>query len=87
MSNFDELYCAHVEHIGVRYPDAWHVRYAWAVDPTQIESKVFFGDETVVLTSVLEPDGSIRHYAEPYQPHKKSPRERALYQLTSEFPL
>ena len=77
----DELYCAHVEQIGVRYPDAWHVRYAWAVTPTQIASKVYFGDEAVIFTSVLEPNGTIRHYSEPYTPwsKKKSPRERASY--------
>jgi hypothetical protein len=75
MVHFKELYCAHVEQIGVRYPDAWHVRYAWAVDPTQIRSKVFFGDEAVVCTSVLEPDGTIRHDVEPYQPHKKKPAQ------------
>ena len=68
MSNFDELYCAHIEQIGVRYPDAWHVRRAWAVEPTQIESKVFFGDEAVVFTSVLERDGTIRHFDAPYTP-------------------
>ena len=88
MSNFEELYCAHVEQIGVRYPDAWHVRYAWAVDPTQIESKVFFGDEAVVFTSVLEPDGTMRHYDRAVYAvgENKSPRERALYKLTSPFP-
>jgi hypothetical protein len=68
MMNFAELYCAHVEQIGARYPDAWHVRYGWAVTPTQIESKVFFGDEAVVFTSVLDADGTIRHYVEPYTP-------------------
>jgi hypothetical protein len=74
MSNFEELYCAHVEQIGARYPDAWHVRYVWAVAPTQIESKVFFGDEAVVLTSVVEPNGAIRHFVEPYTPwDKKKP--------------
>jgi hypothetical protein len=65
----DELYCAHVEQIGIRYPDAWHVRYAWAVAPTQIESKVFFGDEAVVFTSILDTDGAIRHYSDPYTPY------------------
>src|SRR5260221_67319 len=64
MSKFDELYCAHVEQIGVRYPDAWHVRYAWVIDPRHIESKVYFGDESMVFTSVLDPDGTIRHFAE-----------------------
>jgi hypothetical protein len=72
MVHFKELYCAHVEQIGVRYPDAWHVRYAWAVDPTQIESKAFFGDEAVVLTSVLEPDGTMRHSDAPYMPWEKT---------------
>ena len=79
MWNFDELYCAHVEQIGARYPDAWHVRRAWAVSPTQIESKVFFGDEAVVFTSVLEPDGAIRHYDAPYTPWtKKKARANGL---------
>jgi hypothetical protein len=81
----DELYCAHVEQIGVRYPDAWHVRYAWAVEPTQIESKVYFGDEAVVFTSVLNADGVIRHYVEPYTPWKKknSPYARAIFNRTN----
>jgi hypothetical protein len=74
-----ELYAAHVEQIGARYLDAWHVRYAWAVSDTQLESKVYFGDEAVVFTSVLDADGTIRHSVEPYTPWsiKKSPRERA----------
>ena len=79
MSNFDELYCAHVEQIGARYPDAWHVRYARAVTPTQIESKVFFGDEAVVFTSMLEVDGAIWHRSEPYTPWaKKKARANGL---------
>ena len=68
MSNFDELYCAHVEQIGAGYPDAWHVWYFGAVDPTHVQSKVFFGDEAVIFTSVLEPEGTMRHYDEPYTP-------------------
>jgi hypothetical protein len=63
-----ELYAAHVEQIGARYPDAWHVRRASAESPTQIESKVYFGDEAVVFTSILHPDGAIRHYVDPYTP-------------------
>jgi hypothetical protein len=78
MSKFDELRCVHVEQIGYRYPDAGHVQYAWVVDPNKIESRVFFGDEAVVFTSILEADGTIRHYVGPYQPNKKSPRERAF---------
>jgi hypothetical protein len=79
MANFEELYCAHVEQIKVRYPDAWHVRCAWVVAPTQIESKVFFGDEAVVFTSVLEPNGAIRHSDEPYTPWaKKKARANGL---------
>jgi hypothetical protein len=79
MVDFDELYCVHVEQIGVLYPDAWHVRYAWAITPTQIESKVFFGDEAVVFTSVLEPDGTIRHSNNPYKPWaKKKARANGL---------
>ena len=68
MADFDEMYCAHMEQIKIRYPDAWHVRYFGAVDPGHIQSKVFFGDEAVVYTSVLEVDGTIQHYAEPYTP-------------------
>ena len=83
MVNFAELYCAHVEQIGARYPDAWHVRYAWAIDPTQVESKVYFGDEAVVFTSVLEPNGTVRHYDEPYRPwaNKKARWRGLLYKL------
>ena len=82
MVNFAELYCAHVEQIGARYPDAWHVRYAWAVAPTQIESKVFFGDEAVVFTSVLASDGTIRHYVEPYTPIKPQKSSNGRFELT-----
>jgi hypothetical protein len=79
LQNCGNPYCAHVEQIGVRYPDAWYVRYAWAIDPTQVESKVYFGDESVVFTSVLDPDGTIRHYAEPYRPWaNKKARWRGL---------
>ena len=79
MSNFEELYAAHVEQIGTKFPDAWHVRYAWAVAPTQIESKVFFGDEAVVFTSVLEPNGVIQHAVGPYTPwSKKKARANGL---------
>ena len=68
MVNFAELYCAHVEQIGVRYPDAWHVGHASEVTPFQIKSNIFFGDEAVVFTSDLDVDGSIQHYVEPYTP-------------------
>ena len=80
-----ELYAAHVEQIGARYPDAWHVRYAWAEAPTQIESKVFFGDEAVVFTSIRESNGAIRHYSDPYTPwsKKNSPRKRAIFNRTN----
>ena len=79
MVDFDELYCAHVEQIGALYPDAWHVRYVLVVAPTQIESKVFFGDEAVVFTSVLDADGTMRHSVEPYRPWaKKIARWRGL---------
>jgi hypothetical protein len=79
MSNFDALYCAHVEQLGLRYPDAFHIRYAWAIDTDQIESKVLLaGDGIDVFVSVLDPDGTIRHYAEPYTPYHNSPRERAI---------
>jgi hypothetical protein len=79
MAGFDALYAAHIEQIGVRYPDAWHVRYAWAVTPSQIESKVFFGDEAIVFTSVLEANGAIHHYSDPYAPWtKKKARANGL---------
>jgi hypothetical protein len=72
MADFNEFYCAHVEQIGARYPDAWHTRYFGAVDPTHIQSKVFFGDEAVVFTSVLEANGMIRHFDAPYTPWAKT---------------
>ena len=76
MADFNEFYCAHVEQIGARYPDAW---YARTVEPTQIESKVFFGDEAVVFNSVLEANGMIRHFSEPYTPWaKKKARANGL---------
>ena len=75
MSNFDALYCAHVEQIRVRYPDAWHVRHASEVTPFQIKSNVFFGDEAEVFTSDLDVDGLIQHYVEPYLPNKKEPAQ------------
>ena len=80
MADFNEFYCAHVEQVGVLYPDAWHVRYASAVTPTQIESNVFFGDEAVVFTSILEGDGTIRHSSsDPYTPWaKKKARANGL---------
>ena len=79
MSHFHELYWAHVEQLGLRYPDAYHIRYAWANDTDRIESKVVLaGDGIDVFVSVLDPDGTIRHYAEPYTPYHNSPRERAI---------
>ena len=79
MADFNELYCAHVEQIGARYPDAWYVWYARTVEPTQIESNVFFGDEAEVFTSVLEANGTIRHSSEPYMPpSKKKARANGL---------
>jgi hypothetical protein len=71
MVDFHALYCVHVEQIGVLYPDAWHVRYGWAVTPTHIESNVFFGDEAVVFISVLDVDGTMLHDVEPYMPSAK----------------
>ena len=64
----DELYCIHTEQLKLRYPDAWHVRYAWGINHRRIESKVQFGEDMVMFISVLDPDGTVRHYAEPYTP-------------------
>jgi hypothetical protein len=70
MSNFDELYCAHIEQLGIRYADAYHIRYGWAIDNDQIESKVILADEgTTVFVSFLAPDGTIRHFAQPHEPY------------------
>ena len=63
----DEFYCMHAEQLGLRYPDAVHARYAWGVDKRRIESKVMFGDGIDLFISVLEPDGTVRHFAEPYK--------------------
>ena len=82
MSMFDLLYCVHVEQIGMRYPDAYHIRYAWATDKDQVESKVILADNGIeIFVSFLAADGTIKHFArpyKPYQPNKKSPRERAF---------
>ena len=72
----DELYCIHTEQMQLRYPDAWHVRYAWGAHHRSIKSQVQFGEDImVVFISVLDPDGTVRHFVEPY---KNSPRERAI---------
>jgi hypothetical protein len=63
----DEFYCMHVEQLGLRYPDAVHVRYAWGVDKRRIESKVMVSDAIDMFISVLEPDGTVRHFAQPYK--------------------
>ena len=63
----DEFYCIHAEQLQLRYPDAVHVRYAWEVDKRRIESKVMVGDDIAIFSSVLEPDGTVRHFAEPYK--------------------
>jgi hypothetical protein len=71
----DELYCIHVEQLGLRYPDGWRARYAWKDRNRCIESQVVVGDELVLFVSVLAPDGTVQHFAEEY---KNSPRERAI---------
>ena len=75
MTSFDALYCAHVERVGLLYPDAAHVQHWWGADKKRIESKVVFGDDIELCVSVIAPDGTIRHVIEPYQ---NSPRERAM---------
>ena len=75
MTSIDDLYCAHVERVGLLYPDATHVRHGWGADKHRIESKVVFGDAIEICVSVIAPDGTIRHVVEPYQ---NSPRERAI---------
>ena len=77
MSTFDDLYCSHAEQLGLRYPDAYHIRRAWGVDKHRIESKVYLGDGIEVFFSVISADGTVRHFAEPYK--IQSPRERTLW--------
>ena len=67
MVTFDDLYCAHLEQLHLRYPDAYHIRPAWAVDLHRIESKVYLADDTLVFISVLTPAGTIQHFAQPYK--------------------
>ena len=67
MTSVDDLYCAHKEQLGLRYPDASYVQRAWGVDTIRFESKVFIGDGIEVFISVLESDGTVRHFAEPYK--------------------
>jgi len=75
MTNFDDMYCAHMEQLGLRYPDAYHIQRAWGVGTHRIESKVFLGGDIEVFISVVTPDGTVKHFAEPYT---NSPRERAM---------
>jgi hypothetical protein len=77
MTTFDELYCAHAEQLGLRYPDASHIRRAWGVDKHRIESKVYIGGDIEILISVITADGRIRHFAEPYKTY--SPLARAMW--------
>jgi hypothetical protein len=81
MSKFDLLYCVHVEQLGMRYPDAYHIRYGWAMDKDQVESKVILADDGMeVFVSFIAPDGTIRHFSRPYTPvsaNEKSPLARA----------
>ena len=73
MANFSELYAAHSEQLGLRYPDAAHIRRGWAIDLDQIESKVILADEeALVFVSFFAPDGTIRHLSRPYEPHNVS---------------
>ena len=74
----DEFYCIHAEQVGLRYPDASHVRHVWRGDHRRIESKVVYGDQIDIFVSVLEPEGTIWHFVEPYQPHKKIARRDGL---------
>jgi hypothetical protein len=70
MSKFDELYCAHVEQIGMRYPDAYHIRYAWTTDKDQVESKVILVDDGIeIFVSFLAADGTIQHFTRLYTPY------------------
>jgi len=80
MISFDDLYCAHVERVGLLYPDATHVRHGWGADKNRIESKVVFGDEIEICVSVIAPDGTIRHVIEPY---KKIARANGLFVQTN----
>jgi hypothetical protein len=75
MTRIDDLYCAHVERVGLLYPDATHVQHWWGADKNRIQSKVVFGDDIEICVSVIEPGGTIRHVVERYQ---NSPRERAI---------
>ena len=67
MTTFDDLHCAHVEQLGFRYPDAYHIRRGWAADLHHIESKVFLGDNALVFTSAITPEGTIEHSARRYK--------------------
>jgi hypothetical protein len=70
MSKFDVLYCVHVEQLGMRYPDAYHIRYGWAMDKDQVESKVILADDGMeVFVSFLAEDGTIQHFFRPYTPY------------------
>jgi hypothetical protein len=76
MTTFDDLYCAHLEQLRMRYPDAYHIRPAWGVDLRRIESKVVIADGTQIFISVMTPEGRIRHFAENY----KIARWRGLFE-------
>ena len=77
MSKFDELYCVHVEQLGLRYPDAYSIRYGWARDQDQVESKVILADVgTEVFVSFMAPDGTIRHFVRPYTPYEPMKKAR-----------
>jgi len=67
MTSFDDLYCAHMEQLGLYYPDADHIRRAWGVDTHRIESKVLIGGDIEIFISVMTPEGTVKHFAEPYK--------------------
>jgi hypothetical protein len=67
MMSSDEFYCMHAEQVGLRYPDGWHVRYAWSANKRRIASKVIYGENIDTFISVLKPDGTVRHFVEPYK--------------------
>jgi hypothetical protein len=89
MPNFDDLYCAHLEQLHMRYPDAYHIRPAWAVDLHRIESKVHLADDTLIFISAMTPEGTVMHFAEEYKIARayglfivKHAFRRMLYRLT-----
>jgi len=56
-----------MEQLGLRYPDAYHIRRGWAVDLHRIESKVFLVDNALVFTSAITPEGTMEHSVARYK--------------------